>query len=177
MRLIFLIVLVVVSACTTVIEAPEAEEQVQGGNATAANESNATRNHSNDSAGIILIPERQRLREIRLTLDFSLLTGENCDAIEELHVKNITKVNDAWGGLQEDLDKQEKKTSKIADELRMEEQNSARWQSLKKDYDRLQEEIDEIEDELEELERLHGNMIFTLNELKEECLVLKKNVQ
>src|SRR3989344_8289615 len=123
----------------------------------------------------ILTPERQRLREARLTLDFSLLTAENCDATEELHAKNITKINDAWEGLQEDLDKQEEKAGKLSDELRMETQGSARWESLKKDYDALQEEIDDIEDRLEELERLHGNMAFTLHEMEEECLMLKKH--
>ena len=128
MRNLVLFLLIFLSACTPAADIQE-NRTIQN---ITGNESFASPVSENASSNAtyerILTPERQRLREARLTLDFSLLTAENCDATEELHAKNITKINDAWEGLQEDLDKQEEKAGKLSDELRMETQGSARWE-------------------------------------------------
>ncbi|MEK6812844.1 MAG: hypothetical protein AABX86_01890 [Nanoarchaeota archaeon] len=172
--LFFLLCLLFLSACTPETPVLEEEPPVSEKNISIVSE-NISPYSSPASLGYMLTPERQRLREARLTVDFRLLTSENCDAFQELHAKNISVVRDYWENLREDLDQQEKKAADLSEKLRAEQQGSARWEALKQDYDDLQEEIDVIEDDLEELERLQGNMAFTLHEMEEECLVLKKH--
>ena len=113
-------------------------------------------------------------RDVRAKFDFSLLTPGNCDFHVDNYQNEIAEVSDDLEDLEDDLRNRIKASNDTLAELNSENESSPFWSKIKERYDELQQDIDDLDERIEDTEKLKDDMEYTIDEIREECIVIKK---
>lgn len=113
-------------------------------------------------------------RDVRLKFDFNLLTADNCNFYINSYKIDIAEFSDDLEDLNDDSIKKEGDAVNLLEELNSLDQSDPFWKRTKDDYDSVQQSIDSIQKRIRDGEKLEEDMEYTLDEMKEECIILKK---